>query len=163
MSALLLVGLAYAGAGRFIHYVPIPVVEGFTLGIAAIIALQQVPAALGVSAHADRVVLLAADAFGSWALLTRVGVPALATLVIALERRWADYRYSPSPGRSGRRLARELISRPRRRHDRGNPRWTARAPPAAGPLGLARRPAAAGDRPAALAALESLLSATRRD
>ena len=31
---LILVGLGYAGAGRFIRYVPVPVVEGFTVGIA---------------------------------------------------------------------------------------------------------------------------------
>jgi SulP family sulfate permease len=48
MAGLILIGLAYAGLGRFIRYVPIPVVEGFTLGIAVIIALQQVPSALGV-------------------------------------------------------------------------------------------------------------------
>ena len=96
MSALLLVGLAYAGAGRFIHYVPIPVVEGFTLGIAAIIALQQVPAALGVSAQADRVVLLAADALGTWARSPAWASPALATLVIALM--WLLRRRPTLPG-----------------------------------------------------------------
>ena len=96
MSALLLVGLAYAGAGRFIHYVPIPVVEGFTLGIAAIIALQQVPAALGVSAHADRVVLLAADALGTWARSPAWASPALATLVIGLM--WLLRRRPTLPG-----------------------------------------------------------------
>jgi SulP family sulfate permease len=36
--------------GRVVTYVPWPVVEGFTLGIAAIIFLQQVPAAVGVTA-----------------------------------------------------------------------------------------------------------------
>jgi sulfate permease, SulP family len=35
--------------GRLVAYIPWPVVEGFTLGIAVIIFLQQVPAALGVS------------------------------------------------------------------------------------------------------------------
>jgi len=35
--------------GRSLAYVPWPVVEGFTVGIAAIIVLQQVPAALGVA------------------------------------------------------------------------------------------------------------------
>ena len=34
---VILIGLAYAGAGRFMRYVPIPVVEGFTVGIAVII------------------------------------------------------------------------------------------------------------------------------
>lgn len=35
--------------GRAVTYIPWPVVEGFTLGIAVIIFLQQVPAALGVA------------------------------------------------------------------------------------------------------------------
>src|SRR6188472_523034 len=59
MAGLILVGLGYAGAGRFIRYVPVPVVEGFTLGIAAIIGLQQIPAALGVDVHAEKVLALA--------------------------------------------------------------------------------------------------------
>ncbi len=29
------------------RYVPLPVIEGFTIGIGSVIALQQVPAALG--------------------------------------------------------------------------------------------------------------------
>jgi SulP family sulfate permease len=36
-------------AGRVLAYLPWPVIEGFTLGIAVIIFLQQVPAALGVA------------------------------------------------------------------------------------------------------------------
>ena len=48
LAGLLLVVAALAGLGRFLAYVPWPVVEGFTLGIAVIIFLQQVPAALGV-------------------------------------------------------------------------------------------------------------------
>ncbi|WP_298943105.1 SulP family inorganic anion transporter [uncultured Microbacterium sp.] len=35
--------------GRVVSYIPWPVIEGFTLGIAVIIFLQQVPAAFGVS------------------------------------------------------------------------------------------------------------------
>lgn len=67
LAGLLLIGLGYAGAGRFIRYVPVPVVEGFTVGIALIIALQQVPAALGVDVHAEKVVVLAVDAGRAWA------------------------------------------------------------------------------------------------
>ncbi|GAA0997252.1 SulP family inorganic anion transporter [Subtercola frigoramans] len=36
--------------GRVVSYIPWPVIEGFTLGIAVIIFLQQVPAALGAKA-----------------------------------------------------------------------------------------------------------------
>lgn len=38
--------------GRVVTFIPWPVVEGFTLGIAAIIFLQQVPAAVGIAAEA---------------------------------------------------------------------------------------------------------------
>jgi SulP family sulfate permease len=48
LAGLALVIAALAGLGRFLAYIPWPVVEGFTLGIAVIIFLQQVPAALGV-------------------------------------------------------------------------------------------------------------------
>ncbi|MFC7242187.1 SulP family inorganic anion transporter [Catellatospora aurea] len=48
IAGVLLVALALARAGRYVRYVPAPVVEGFTAGIAAVIFLQQVPAALGV-------------------------------------------------------------------------------------------------------------------
>nr|WP_130512988.1 SulP family inorganic anion transporter [Krasilnikovia cinnamomea] len=50
IAGVLLIGLALLHAGRWMAYVPVPVVEGFTLGIAAVIALQQIPSALGVPA-----------------------------------------------------------------------------------------------------------------
>lgn len=46
--------------GRVVTYVPWPVVEGFTLGIAAIIFLQQVPAAVGVTAEVGHNTLVTA-------------------------------------------------------------------------------------------------------
>ncbi|MFG2916098.1 SulP family inorganic anion transporter [Kitasatospora sp. NPDC048298] len=48
LAGVLLVVLALVRAGRWMVYVPVPVVEGFTVGIAGVIALQQVPGALGV-------------------------------------------------------------------------------------------------------------------
>ncbi|GAA2417194.1 SulP family inorganic anion transporter [Streptomyces glaucosporus] len=60
LAGLMLVALALARAGRWMRYVPAPVVEGFTLGIACVIALQQVPGALGVPApEGDRVLVTA--------------------------------------------------------------------------------------------------------
>ena len=67
LAGLILIGLAWFGAGRFIRYVPVPVVEGFTLGIAAIIGLQQVPAVLGQHAEGEKVLGVAFDALGQWA------------------------------------------------------------------------------------------------
>ncbi|MEV4728351.1 SulP family inorganic anion transporter, partial [Micromonospora humida] len=63
LAGLLLIALALARLGRYVRYLPTPVIEGFTAGIAVVIALQQVPAALGVTdAHGDRVWAVAADA-----------------------------------------------------------------------------------------------------
>ncbi|GAB3156601.1 SulP family inorganic anion transporter [Micromonospora sonneratiae] len=60
LAGLLLIGLAVTGAGRYVRYVPAPVVEGFTAGIAAVIFLQQVPAALGVpTPEGEKVVVVA--------------------------------------------------------------------------------------------------------
>jgi len=92
LAGLLLIGLGYIGAGRFIRYVPVPVVEGFTLGIAVIIALQQVPAALGVQVHAEKVAVLAAKAVHSWVadpqwapIAITAGVTALILLLARLQ------------------------------------------------------------------------------
>nr|WP_314219395.1 SulP family inorganic anion transporter [Streptomyces sp. DSM 40713] len=49
MAGVLLIALALLKAGRYMRYIPAPVVEGFTLGIACVIGLQQVPNALGVA------------------------------------------------------------------------------------------------------------------
>jgi sulfate permease, SulP family len=49
MAGLLVLLAAIVRLGRFLAYVPWPVIEGFTVGIACIIFLQQVPAALGVA------------------------------------------------------------------------------------------------------------------
>ncbi|MEV0733661.1 SulP family inorganic anion transporter [Polymorphospora sp. NPDC050346] len=58
LAGLLLVALAFAKAGRFMRYVPAPVVEGFTFGIACVIGLQQIPNALGVpKPEADQILL----------------------------------------------------------------------------------------------------------
>ncbi|WP_226366798.1 SulP family inorganic anion transporter [Pseudonocardia sp. ICBG162] len=52
LAGLIVLVAGVARLGRVVGYLPWPVVEGFTLGIACIIALQQVPAALGVHAEA---------------------------------------------------------------------------------------------------------------
>ncbi|MCJ1676367.1 SulP family inorganic anion transporter [Streptomyces sp. APSN-46.1] len=49
MAGVLLIALALMKAGQYMRYVPAPVVEGFTLGIACVIGLQQIPNALGVA------------------------------------------------------------------------------------------------------------------
>ncbi|MFF6781230.1 SulP family inorganic anion transporter [Streptomyces sp. NPDC012510] len=59
MAGVMLVALAALRAGSCMRYVPAPVVEGFTLGIACVIGLQQVPYALGVAVpEGDRVLVV---------------------------------------------------------------------------------------------------------
>jgi len=92
MAGLLLITLAAARAGRYMRYVPTPVVEGFTVGIAAVIALQQVPTALGVpTPHGDNVALVAARAVGQFAAHPNWSALSLAlgvALMMLLGARW---------------------------------------------------------------------------
>ncbi|WP_427889184.1 SulP family inorganic anion transporter [Kribbella sp. GL6] len=63
MAGVILIGLAVARAGRYMAFVPASVVEGFTLGIACVIGLQQIPAALGVATpEGDQVAVVAGRA-----------------------------------------------------------------------------------------------------
>lgn len=79
LAGLILIGLGYAGAGRFIRYVPVPVVEGFTVGIAVIIALQQAAAVLGVrTGDAESVVGIALSAAATWLAAPTWTSPAIA-------------------------------------------------------------------------------------
>lgn len=97
LAGLILVGLAFARVGRYIHYVPVPVVEGFTLGIATIIALQQVPSALGVTAHGETTLGVATDAVRAW--LRDPDTTALITTLIGVAAILAIARVRPGlPG-----------------------------------------------------------------
>lgn len=66
LAGVFLIVLALVGAGRWMQFVPLPVVEGFTLGIAVIIGLQQVPSALGVSVEGEKVLGRAIEAVRLW-------------------------------------------------------------------------------------------------
>ncbi|WP_067723035.1 SulP family inorganic anion transporter [Nocardia yamanashiensis] len=85
MAGLVLVVLAVAGVGRAVRYMPAPVIEGFTAGIAVVIALQQFPSALGIGdAEGEKVWQIAADAVRRYlsqphhaVLLTALGVAAI--------------------------------------------------------------------------------------
>ncbi len=77
--------------GRAVAAIPWPVIEGFTLGIAVIIFLQQVPGALGVTTtrHGANVLIVAGDAVADaggaaawWSLGLVAGVAAV-TLAFA--------------------------------------------------------------------------------
>jgi sulfate permease, SulP family len=65
MAGALITIAAFARLGRYLAYMPWPVIEGFTVGIAVIIFLQQVPAALGVEKpKGTSTALVAATAVG---------------------------------------------------------------------------------------------------
>ncbi|MEV0666484.1 SulP family inorganic anion transporter [Actinomadura luteofluorescens] len=85
MAGLILLGMAALRAGRFAALLPTPVIEGFTAGIAVVIALQQVPAALGVTGpHAEKVWQAAGQAAVRFAGHPTAAAPAMAVAVAAL-------------------------------------------------------------------------------
>ncbi len=83
IAGVFLIALAAVGAGRWMQYVPLPVVEGFTLGIAVIIGLQQVPAALGVTVEGEKVLGRAVEAVRLW-LADPQWAPVLVAAFVAL-------------------------------------------------------------------------------
>ncbi|MDD1476744.1 SulP family inorganic anion transporter [Arthrobacter sp. H16F315] len=72
LAGLLVVILGLSGLGRAVAFIPWPVVEGFTLGIAAIIFLQQVPLATGTQAIPGHNTVLAAFESASLATVPTV-------------------------------------------------------------------------------------------
>lgn len=65
LAGALVLTAGVTGLGRAVTFIPWPVIEGFTLGIAAIIFLQQVPAAFGTTAPAGQRTVAAA-----WTVVT---------------------------------------------------------------------------------------------
>jgi SulP family sulfate permease len=78
-AGLILVTLAAVGAGGWMRYVPLPVVEGFTIGIALVIGLQQLPAILGVESEGERILVVDYHAVVAW-----LEQPHFVSLVLAL-------------------------------------------------------------------------------
>ncbi|MDQ2622907.1 MAG: SulP family inorganic anion transporter, partial [Actinomycetota bacterium] len=92
VAGFVLVGMSLIGLGRYVKFLPIPVIEGFTAGIAVVIALQQVPAALGVEpGQQERVWALAGEAIGDYLADPALVAPLFAlgvTAFILLGSRW---------------------------------------------------------------------------
>lgn len=88
MAGLLVMAAAFLRLGRYLAFVPWPVVEGFTIGIAVIIFLQQVPSALGVTKpHGENTALVAAKALGDavhHGHLAALGIVALVAALMAV-------------------------------------------------------------------------------
>lgn len=91
MAGLIVLIAGAVGLGRAVTFIPWPVIEGFTLGIAIIIFLQQVPAAFGTDAPKGERTLPAAIhvvAHADWSVAAKtLGVVAvIAVLMIGLPR-----------------------------------------------------------------------------
>ncbi|TMR90147.1 SulP family inorganic anion transporter [Nonomuraea basaltis] len=93
LAGVVLVALAVAKIGRFARFMPTSVIEGFTAGIAVVIALQQIPAALGVTgAQGERVWQVAADAVTRFASRPDFQPVIMALVVAALMLAGARWR-----------------------------------------------------------------------
>jgi SulP family sulfate permease len=80
LAGLLVVAAGVTGLGRAVTFIPWPVIEGFTLGIATIIFLQQVPAAVGSAAPEGQRPL-----FAAWTVVRGADwTVAATTLMVAL-------------------------------------------------------------------------------
>ncbi|WP_128984591.1 SulP family inorganic anion transporter [Streptomyces roseicoloratus] len=92
LAGLICVGLALLRAGRYMAYIPASVVEGFTLGIALVIGLQQVPNALGVpKPEGERVLEVTWSAVGAFVQhpnWTAVGLALGVAAVMLAGARW---------------------------------------------------------------------------
>ncbi|MGW1427494.1 SulP family inorganic anion transporter [Streptomyces sp. NPDC002431] len=92
IAGAMLIALALLRAGRYMAYIPAPVVEGFTLGIACVIGLQQVPNALGVAKpDGDKVLVVTWRAVEEFVRAPDWTAPALALgvmPVMLLGARW---------------------------------------------------------------------------
>lgn len=68
LAGVLVVLAGVLGLGKLVTYIPWPVIEGFTFGIALVIAAQQVPSALGVTKpDGENAALVALRAIGRFA------------------------------------------------------------------------------------------------
>ncbi|OBA35382.1 MULTISPECIES: SulP family inorganic anion transporter [unclassified Gordonia (in: high G+C Gram-positive bacteria)] len=91
MAGIIVLIAGVVGLGRAVTFIPWPVIEGFTLGIAVIIFLQQVPAAFGADAPKGERTLPAAIhvvAHADWSVaLQTLGIVAvIAVLMVGLPR-----------------------------------------------------------------------------
>jgi SulP family sulfate permease len=84
LAGIVLLIAAFSGLGRAARYLPAPVVEGFTAGIAVVIVLQQVPAILGVSGEGDKAWASSVDAVRNYLTHPTIAAPLMALGVAAL-------------------------------------------------------------------------------
>ena len=94
MAGVIVLVAGLARLGRIVSFIPWPVIEGFTLGIAVIVFLQQVPAAIGATAgESTNALVAAAQALGDarwpdalWPAATVAGVVVIMDLAPRIHR-----------------------------------------------------------------------------
>ena len=84
LAGLIVLAAGVTGLGRAVTFIPWPVIEGFTLGIAAIIFLQQVPAAFATTSPPGERTLAAAFRILTSADWTRAAITLGAVGLVAL-------------------------------------------------------------------------------
>lgn len=91
LAGALLIVFALAGIGRYVNFIPWPVISGFTNGIAIIIGLQQLPALLGLPAagHAETILPASWKVLGEFARQPSLAAPLLALLAVAIMLGWS--------------------------------------------------------------------------
>ncbi len=92
LAGLILFVFAFAGVGRYINYVPWPVITGFTNGIGIIIFLQQLPNLLGLEqAFTSETILVASwQTVSSFVADPGWRAPLLGLLAVAVMVFWAS-------------------------------------------------------------------------
>ena len=89
MAGVIVLIMGLAGLGRLIQFVPWPVLDGFTVGIAVTIALQQVPLLLGESKGTGSTVLDSAwQAVSHLSRSTAADTLVLGILVVVVMTTW---------------------------------------------------------------------------
>lgn len=89
LAGLILIVLGLARVGRFVRFIPFPVITGFTTGIAAIIFLQQLPGFLGVpNAEGEQILPVTWRVVTSAPGLVQWATPALGALTVVVMVGW---------------------------------------------------------------------------
>ncbi len=90
LAGLILIVLGFVGVGRYINYIPWPVISGFTNGIGIIIALQQLPNLFGLESAASHESILVASwqAVQDFLAQPQWQAPLLALLAVAIMVVW---------------------------------------------------------------------------
>lgn len=111
-AGLILVVMALAGVGRYVRYIPWPVVTGFTNGIAVIIFLQQLPNVLGVpTPHGESIVSISVQTVRAWLAAPGMLTALLALLTVAIMVAWNRFKWLKGlPGSMAAMISVTLVS-----------------------------------------------------